>query len=228
MKIPSLLSSIYIILVLTTMVFVFLENTYVQLGLKICNIGVLIALYLIATPKEKREFLYIIILLLLLVGHINFTFPSLSSFDFTFFPYLIAHLLLILIIYRNHLKDESIKDILVFSLPFLFSHIVFSTSLLNLDNVWFFKSVFLGVATCVNCSVVLLVYANKPTIKNYLLFFGVFMWFLTDASCAIFLFNGRDEIFYFLTLILDWIAHFMICSSLIMKEKNDLLYRYNG
>lgn len=222
----SLLSGIYIISVFVTMVFAFLGNTNVQIGLKICNIGILLAMYIIAVGTKRINKLYISTLLLLLIGHINFTFPSLSRFNYTFFPYLLSHILMITIIYKNYLKNESIKDILIFALPFSFAFIVFSVSLLNIDYVWFIKSSFLGIAACINCSVVLLVYADKASIKNYLLFFGTFMWFLVDAFCAIYLFNGEDEFFYFLLLILDWIAQFMICRSLMIKERNkdNLIY----
>lgn len=222
----ALLSNVYIVSVLITMIFAFQGNAYMQIALKICNIGVLLMLYLISVPKNEQEKLYIITLCLLLIGHINFTFPNLSNFDFTFFPYLISHILMIWLICKNYLKNESIKDILVFALPFSLSFIVFAILLLNLTLFWFIKSVFLGFLACINCSVVLLVYVKKTSIKNYMLFFGVFMWFLVDAFCAIFMFNGREEIFYFLTLILDWIAQFMICKSLIMKEELDSVTYY--
>lgn len=217
MKSTMILSIVYLLLSLFLLNSSFNKNFEFQLFAKIFLPLTLLMMYVTSVKKEKRRILYIIMIFFIAVGELAFLYPK-DYFIVSIYAFCIAHIIFTFIIYRNYLRNKSKFDVFTFSLPFMFTISVIFV-LLDLDVFWSVHLVIAGLATIVNASTVLLNYANKRNEQNYLFFMGVFIWMLLNSLAVVYVFKESKEIYYLLSVILDVIAHYMICRAFILDDK---------
>lgn len=217
-----LLSGIYILLAITSLVGAFTLNNDLHLGTRILLFPTLLSMYMLGTPKKKWNKLYIAMILMFGIGGLFYVFVEdyfLHSLSF----YFIAHLLFIKIIYDKHLINKSFLDIFSFSLPFILPFAIILLLYKNLTIQWVFIISIYIIVGAINGSVVLINYAKTKNIQNYLFFMGFFILSLVGSLAGVYMFNIRDELFYLLSLTLDLIARYMICRGFLLKREDGLI-----
>lgn len=225
MKSKTLQLSLFYFSLLTILLieFYFIPNFSLKITIKILLTVVLIIMYLLKTPKQKYNYLYISSLISAGVGEVFFVMPD-SYFSITIYGYLIAHILFTITVYKKHLENKSFFDVFTFSLPFILTFSVIYVMLEGLDFWWSIKILTFGPIMALNGAVVLLNYANKKNLRNYLFFIGTFIWFVVDILTAVYVFNLRLEIYYVIIVTLDALAQYIICRGFIVN-KNNLSYK---
>lgn len=222
MNSTHLLSGVYILLAITSLVGAFTLNTDLHFGARTFLIPSLLSIYILGTPKKKWNILYIIMILLFGIGGLFYVFVE-DYFLYSFGCYFIAHFLFTKTIYDNYLVNKSFFDIFSFSLPFLLPFSIILLLYQNLTIQWkliFSIYIFLGA---INGSVVLINYAKTKNIQNYLFFMGFFILSLVSSLAGVYIFNIRDDLFYLLSLTLDLIAKYMICRGFLLKREDGLI-----
>lgn len=222
MKSTFLLSYIYAVLAVVSLVGAFTLNTTLHLGARIFLIPTLLGIYLSAVSKKDWNTLYILMIFLFGVGELFYVYVE-DYFQFSLYFYLISHVLFIRIIYAKFLVNKSFFDIFSFSLPFLLPYSIILILYENLNLQWHIIVTLFGLIACVNGSVVLINYAKTRNIQNYLLFIGFFILSLVDTLAGVYMFNIRDELYYLLSLSLDLIAKYMICRGFSLKREDGLI-----
>lgn len=222
MKSTLILSGVYVVLALVSLIGAFTLNTDLHLGARIFLIPTLLVMYLLAIPKKELNWLYITMILTFGFGELFYVYVE-SYFQFSLYLYFLSHLIFTKIIYDKFLVDKSLFDIFSFSLPFILSYSIILLLYENVNLQWAITIIIFGLLASVNGSVVLINYAKTRNIQNYLFFTGFFVLSLVDSLAGVYMFKIRDELFYLLSLSLDLIAKYMICRGFLLKKEDGLI-----
>lgn len=211
-----LLTTIYISLCFTVMGLVINENQPLQLYIKPFISITLFFLYFVSVKKVSP--FYGLMLLCVLAGHTLVIYNK--YFTSALYSYVVFHIITILFVYKDFLLKRSLFNIVTFALPFF---MVFGAIFLLIsDNLTFLDyptvTIF-GFVACIDGAIVLLNYAQKRDVDNYLIFVGVFAVITTAASGAIYRYAEGDIIFYQILVLLDFLGQYAICQGVIIKQK---------
>lgn len=211
-----LLTIIYIALCFVVMSFVITENQLPQLYIKPFISITLFLLYFISVKKTSP--LYSLMLLSVLIGHTLIIYKE--YFVNALYSYVVLHILTIIFIYKDFLLKKSLFNIITFALPFF---MLFTTIFLLISNnltIADYPPIFIyGFVACINGAIVLLNYAQKRDVDNYLVFVGVFAVITTAASGAIYKYAEGDIIFYQILVLLDFLGQYALCQGVIVRQK---------
>lgn len=171
---------------------------------------------------KKTKAIYIVMLLFALIGHLFMISPE-KYFIICLYSYLFFHICTIILIYKDFLLKKSLFDILTFALPFFMSFmtiflLIYKNLQTNLIHVFIF-----GIVASINGSIVLLNYSQKQSVVNYLVFAGLFTIVSADASVSIYMYGGKEIIFYYLLVLFDQLGQYALCRGLILKQKTEKL-----
>lgn len=172
------------------------------------------------TSVKKIDFIYILMLIAMLFGHLFMVFPQ-KYFIICLYFYIVFHLLITYLVYKRFLIKKSIFNIFTFALPFFMSFLtIFLLIYNNLHNdlipVFLFGSI-----AAINGSVVLLNYSQRQSITNYLIFIGLFTVIAADASGSLYQYAEQDILFYYLLILFDQLGQYAICRGIIEKQNKE-------
>lgn len=211
------ISTAYLFVSFFILYFIFHENLLYELLARGSGVLLLGTLYFFNVEKEKKNWLYPLLLLCIGVGQLFFSQPE-NYFAYTIVTYSMAHIIFMLLIYNNFLKQKSPFEIFTFSLPFMLTLSIICI-LLDFNFYWGIGIFVIGILACLNGSMVLLNYATETTVRNYILFIGYFIWFIVDELAGVFMFGKSEEVYYLFTVILDLLAQYLICRALIFNKR---------
>lgn len=197
------------------------QNYLLQFVAKVFLTLVLLLLYFTESLKKKISVFTILMLLLVCVGQLFFIKPS-DYFTYTFYCYLIMHILFSIVIYTKHLKSKSRFDIFTFSLPFFLTFAIIYILLEDLSVEWNIRALIFGPISCINGTIVILNYLDKKSKGGFLLFLGIFIWIVVGALAMVYVFNFKKPLHYNVIVVLDVIANYLICMGFVdLSKAND-------
>lgn len=217
-----LLTLVYIVLGFISLVGAFTQDVFLHFIARVFLPLTLLLMYLLAVPKERRNKLYILMVLSFGIGELFYVYPQVY-FKYSLLFYFVSHLLFIRTVYKDYIIKKSFSDILIFTLPFILPYSIILLLFKDLSLQWVFIIIVFVLVACVNGSVVFINYAKTKNVQNYLFFIGFFVLSLVDSLAGIYMFKIRDEIFYLLSLTLDLIAKYMICRGFMLTKEDGLL-----
>lgn len=217
-----LLTLVYIVLGFISLIGAFTQDVSLHFTVRVFLPLTLLVMYLLAVPKERRNKLYMLMILFFGIGELFYVYPEVY-FKYSLLFYFVSHLLFIITVYKDYIVKKSFSNTLIFTLPFILPYSVILLLFKGLSLQWVLIVIVFGMVACVNGSVVFINYAKTKNIQNYLFFIGFFILSLVDSLAGIYMFNIRDELFYLLSLTLDLIAKYMICRGFMLTKEDGLL-----
>lgn len=224
MKNIKILSFVYLGIFLLLIKGLLDQNYTLQFITKIALSLVLLIIYLSIGLSKRRDRLYITMLVFVCLGQLFFIKQDVY-FIYTFYCYLIMHILFVIIIYTKYLKNKSLFDVFTFSLPFLLMFSVIYVLLEDLNFWWSVRVLVFGFVCCLNATLAPLSYMETRNKMGFLLFIGVFIWIVVDGLAIVNLFNLRERTYYNIIVFIDAIASYLVCLGFVIgsldSEKDD-------
>lgn len=217
-NIPYIFTGIYFLLCFITMNLALDDNKTLQFYIKPLIPLTLFLFYFFSVKKINP--IYPLMLTCVLIGHLFIIFPK-EYFIVCLYSYLAFHILTVILIYKDFLIRKSTFNIFTFALPFFMAFmIIFLLINKNLHNDLIPIFLF-GIVASINGSIVLLNYSQNQSIINYLIFAGLFTVVAADASLAVYMYNGKDIIFYYLLVLFDQLGQYAICRGLVLQQNDN-------
>lgn len=199
------------------MYFVVMEDRYIELYFK-PFVPITLALFYYVSVK-KINITYFFIFPLILIGHLLTSYIE-SYFIYCLLIYTVVNILNLVNIYKNHLAKKSFFNIFTFSLPFFMAFATIFVLIADKMEGYLLVPVFVFIITaCINGSIVLLNYSQKQDIDNYLIFIGAFTVISCYACVALYMFGGKDDLYYQLVVLFDYLGEYAICKGIILSQQ---------